>query len=333
MANRKWWMAGPYPDDDHRGLYQAFAPESGFRAEDGWKWTESETAAVRTTARQGVFYAFVNVWSPEARKGRAAVAVADSIKLWWNGRLELTEHLHPPFVNLRDPWSYRPAIGIRKGWNTVLLKMGGAASGANGFLFRITDEAGATLRDLVYAKEQALPERAAPRRVRLRVEAPPGTRDASIAREMEESAVPERPFTFAPATTPYTLASWTDSTLAHYSGSAIYEIDFTLAAAPAGKRVWLDLGAVGLAAEVWLNGQKAGERVWRPYELDVSRWVRRGTNHLRIRVANSNAGWMAQGHPIYERGAWGVKFASERDRLRTLRPNGLEGPVRLLITP
>jgi hypothetical protein len=331
LANRKWWMAGPYPDDDHRGLYQPFPPESGFREGDAaWKWIESETAAVRTPERQGVFYAFVNVWSPEARQGRAAVAVADSIRLWWNGRLELTAHLHPPFVNLRDPWSYRPAIEIRKGWNTVLLKMASASSGANGFLFRITDETGATLRDLVYTQGRTPPEPAAPRRVRLQVDAPPGTRDPSIDREMEERAIPEQPFAFAPATTPFTLACWTDSSLAHYSGSALYEIDFTLDAAPSGERLWLDLGAVGLAAEVWINGEKVGERVWRPYELEVTGRVRRGTNRLRIRVANSNAGWMAQGDPIYERGAWGVKFSSERDRLRTLRPNGLEGPVRLL---
>jgi hypothetical protein len=39
---------------------------------------------------------------------------------------------------------------------------------------------------------------------------------------------------------------------------------------------------------------------------------------------------MAQGDPIYERGAWGVKFQSERDRLRTLDPNRPEGPVRIL---
>lgn len=31
-----------------------------------------------------------------------------------------------------------------------------------------------------------------------------------------------------------------------------------------------------------------------------------------------------------ERGGWGVKFASERDRLQTLHPNGLERPVRIL---
>jgi hypothetical protein len=151
-----------------------------------------------------------------------------------------------------------------------------------------------------------------------------------VERDLDESEIPERPIEFAPATTPMELASWTDSTLANYSGTAIYETTFALKNVPAGERIYLDLGAVGLAAEVWLNGQKAGERAWRPYELDVTAFVRPGANRLKVRVANSNAGRMAQGDPIYENGAWGVRFASERDRLKTLRPNGLEGPVRLL---
>lgn len=142
--------------------------------------------------------------------------------------------------------------------------------------------------------------------------------------------IPERPISFAPASVPFTLASWTGSGLAHYSGSAHYETEFTLDALPAGERIVLDLGSVGLAAEVWVNDRKAGERACRPFEIDVTAQVRPGSNRLRVRVANSNAGWMAQGDPIYERGAWGVKFASERDRLQTLRPNGLEGPVRLV---
>ncbi len=81
---------------------------------------------------------------------------------------------------------------------------------------------------------------------------------------------------------------------------------------------------------MWINGKPAGSRVWTPFEFDVTGLVKSGANQLRVRVANSDAGWMSQGDPIYERGAWGIKFASERDRLKTLHPNGLEGPVRLL---
>ena len=276
-----------------------------------------------------MYYAYVNVWSPTARRAQATVAVADSVKLWWNGELKLVSHSHPPFIVLRDPWSHRPPVELRQGWNSVLLKIGPSINGATGFLFRIADEEGNTLRDIVYTRDPVLPPHA-PRRVHLTVDAPPGTEGKPISLDIAEDEIPERAIVFAPRTTPFTLASWTDSALANYSGSARYETSFDLPQLPTRERLVLDLGEVGLAAEVWVNDQKAGERGWRPFEIDITPQVRRGLNRLRVRVANSNAGWMAQGDPIYERGAWGVKFASERDRLRTLHPNGLEGPVRVL---
>lgn len=331
LANRCWWLAGPYPYGDHTGFFDAFPPERGFDAKDpAWTWIESPTVAVRPPKRDGVYYAYVNVWSRRARRARAAVAAADSVKLWWNGRMVFAHHSHPPFVNLRDPWSHRPALEIEAGWNTVLLKVGPAAAGATGFLFRLTDDNGATLRDLLYARDRVKPVQPA-KQVRLTVDAPPGTSGKTMVIEGDESQVPERPVEFAPGTTPFTLASWTDTALAHYSGTAIYETEFALLTVPAAGRLLLDLGAVGLAAEVWINGEKAGERAWRPFTFDITGRVRPGRNQLRVRVANSDAGWMAQGDPIYERGRYGVRFTTERDRLRTLRPNGLEGPVRILV--
>lgn len=330
LANRNWWLAGPYPYNDHQGFFDPYPPERGFDPSDpAWKWYESPTPAVRPPSRDGVYYAYVNVWSPVARRAQAAVAAADSVKLWWNGELRLESHSHPPFVNLRDPWSHRPPVDIRQGWNSVLLKIGPSFAGATGFLFRVTDGKGGSLRDIVYSRDRVL-RPPVPRRVHLIVDAPPGTAGPPLSLDVDENEIPEQAVVFAPRPTPFTLASWTDSPLAHYSGSALYETSFDLDRLPAGERLLLDLGAVGLAAEVWVNGQKAGERAWRPFEVEITPWVRRGSNLLRVRVANSNAGWMAQGDPIYERGAWGVHFASERDRLRTLRPNGLEGPVRIL---
>ena len=130
---------------------------------------------------------------------------------------------------------------------------------------------------------------------------------------------------------PITLQCWTDSALAHYSGTAIYETSFQLPRGARGKSLRLDLGVVGLAAEAWVNGKKVGERAWRPFRFDISKAVRAGNNTLRIRVANSNAGWQAQGGTIYSQGSWGLKYSTERDRLATLHPNGLEGPVEIIV--
>ena len=285
---------------------------------------------MRPPVQRGVYYAYANVWSPVARRARAAVAVADSVKLWWNGKQALALHTHPPFVNLRDPWSQRVDIEVAAGWNQVLVKIGPAKSGATGFLFRITDGEGNTLRDLVYTRDRVKPE-AQPRRVRLTVATPPGTAPRQTVWDLDESEIPERPVEFTPQTAPFALRCWTDTALAWYSGSALYETSFQIPLLAVQQRVWLDLGEVGLAAEVWLNGERVGSRAWRPFLFEVTRQIRSGMNRLRVRVANSSAGQMAQGDPIYERNAWGVRFASERDRLRTLHPNGLEGPVRILV--
>lgn len=330
LANRNWWLAGPYPYLDHGSFFDSFPPEKGFNAGDpAWKWYESPSYNVQPKSGKGIYYAFVNVWSPAARRARAAVVAYDGVMLWWNGKLEFTAYDHPPFVNVRDAWAHRPPLEIRQGWNTLLLKISPASAGATGFMFRISGEDGDTLRDLVYSRDQVLTSRTV-RRVRIRVDAPPRTTGPSLSEDIPEDAIPERPIVFAPRTATITLASWTNSTLGNYSGTAIYETTFELREIPAGDRLVLDLGAVGLAAEVWVNDRKAGERAWRPYEIDITTHVRPGSNRLRIRVANSNAGWMVQGDAIYPYGNWGVKFRSERDRLATLRPNGLEGPVRIL---
>jgi hypothetical protein len=148
---------------------------------------------------------------------------------------------------------------------------------------------------------------------------------------VESGDEPERPVAFRSGTAPFTLQCWTDSALAHYSGTAIYETDFQLPPGARGQKLALDLGAVGLAAEAWVNGKKVGERAWRPFWFDISKAVRSGNNTLRIRVANSNAGWEAQGGTVYGKGSWGLKYNTERDRLATLHPNGLEGPVEIML--
>ena len=90
---------------------------------------------------------------------------------------------------------------------------------------------------------------------------------------------------------------------------------------------------MGLAAEVWVNGEKTGERAWRPFRFDITRQAKAGRNTLRVRVANSNAGWLAQGDTVYQKGSWGLKYRTERDRIPFMRPNGLEGPVRVVAQP
>ncbi len=48
----------------------------------------------------------------------------------------------------------------------------------------------------------------------------------------------------------------------------------------------LDLGEVRECCEVWINGQCAGYRIWPPYHLEISHFVKHGENRMRIAVCN-----------------------------------------------
>ena len=93
----------------------------------------------------------------------------------------------------------------------------------------------------------------------------------------------------------------------------------------------IDLGAVGDVAEVCLNGQSVGTVWTAPYRLDISRYVRTGTNALEVRVANL---WhnrlVGDAQPGADKVAW---TASPMYKAGTpLRPAGLIGPVTFFTT-
>ncbi|MFN0169747.1 MAG: glycosyl hydrolase [Bryobacteraceae bacterium] len=108
-----------------------------------------------------------------------------------------------------------------------------------------------------------------------------------------------------------------------------------------GLRAWVE-GPVREAAEVYVNGARAGS-VWHPpYELDVSGLVTAGVNEVRISVTNLLVNRMADtprpGGTLAERLAfhkelnarYGVRFHPEDLRDIEALPSGLLGPVRLI---
>jgi len=89
----------------------------------------------------------------------------------------------------------------------------------------------------------------------------------------------------APVTRP--LGSWTDIA-ASYSGTAVFTktVDLTTEQTSAG---WtLDLGRVGNAAQVKVNGQDVGTRVAAPYTLDVDSALVVGSNTIEVTVTNTD---------------------------------------------
>jgi hypothetical protein len=101
----------------------------------------------------------------------------------------------------------------------------------------------------------------------------------------------------------------------------------------AHDQAWLD-GPVREAAEVNINGRRAGS-IWHPpYELDVTSYLHPGDNELRIVVGNTAINEMA-GKPLPDRrqltAKYGERFVDQGTDLVKPVPSGLTGPIRLVV--
>lgn len=125
------------------------------------------------------------------------------------------------------------------------------------------------------------------------------------------------------------LGSWADlAEYRYFSGTAIYRTTFRV---PAGSGWQLDFGEVHEIADVEVNGEPAGVAWMRPYQLDVSRWIRPGDNRIAIRVTNLLINRVL-GQPDADYSALEpLRFPlpEEKKRIAHPLPSGLIGPVRL----
>jgi hypothetical protein len=88
------------------------------------------------------------------------------------------------------------------------------------------------------------------------------------------------------------------------------------------KLYTLALGNVYFSAEVYINEKFVGKRIWPPYTLDVSGFIKQGTNTIKVLVTPSDrnffVGQGAKGDP---------KYSQYKNLEKTLLPAGLLGPV------
>jgi len=96
-------------------------------------------------------------------------------------------------------------------------------------------------------------------------------------------------------TTP--LKSWQDLGATSFAGPATYRKQFTASAAPAGKRVFLEIGDVNDYARVKLNGTELEGHAWQPYRWDVTSAVKPGNNSLEVEVRTTEGGRGGGGAP------------------------------------
>jgi hypothetical protein len=250
-------------------------------------------------------------------------------------------------VELRSGWN---SVLIKVGVGRF------AASGYFGFTFRVADAAGVTIPGIRGSLEPYDIKTAPPLSEGdrwYRIEVPPGcvavvppalrqqfrmflnggelspSGDASI--DIRKRLRPQknvlvviarrddrlnRPVEFLTGFTPFRLKPWTQTGLVNFSGSAVYERDFSVPESYAGKKLILDCGRLSSVAEVSVNGEKAGTAVWRPFRVDITKLVRPGSNRLSIRITNTEANRRAVG--------------TYRRILKNIDVDGLEGPVEIV---
>jgi len=149
------------------------------------------------------------------------------------------------------------------------------------------------------------------------------------------------------------LRSWTDTEETRFfSGQATYEktVDLPETWVRSGGEIYLNFGAgkpaaqdrrggaaiespVREAAQVYVNGSLAGS-VWKPpYEVDVTRLLRAGSNTIRVVVANLGINRLAgTSLPNYRllNVRYGERFQEQDMQAVQPVPCGMLGPVRLV---
>jgi len=149
-----------------------------------------------------------------------------------------------------------------------------------------------------------------------------GGRSGAILGRRQHSRGPGRRLVAGPERQQVTgpLKSWQDLGTASFAGPATYRKQFTVSAAPAGKRLFLEIADVHDYARVKLNGKELEGHAWQPYRWDVTSAVKPGSNDLEVEVRASAGG----------RGAGGTSGCCagrcwRRGRARRARRQGASG--------
>jgi hypothetical protein len=90
-----------------------------------------------------------------------------------------------------------------------------------------------------------------------------------------------------PARTSLSPLSWTLQGYPYFSGRAVYRKRFELPESFQGQRVFIDPAMEDDVLEVLVNGESAGVRLWAPYKMEITDFLKAGENVLELRVANT----------------------------------------------
>jgi hypothetical protein len=122
-----------------------------------------------------------------------------------------------------------------------------------------------------------------------------------------------------------------DSSLKYYSGTVVYKNSFDWRDEMKGKKLWIYLDSIYDIATIKINGIDCGTLWTRPYELDITKTIKRGKNTIEIEVTNTWHNRLIGDAllPPEKRITWTT--APFRLKYKPLLPAGLVGEVRILI--
>jgi len=154
-----------------------------------------------------------------------------------------------------------------------------------------------------------------------RIDLPEGTKLITVMNGEDASGL-SAPGTFhCEGKSKTNLRSWLDMGLRRFTGFIDYETMFDVPE-DASSAV-IDLGDVRYMAEVWVNGEKIGERLWPPFVFKAGN-LKKGKNSLRVRVGNLMVNQMGGMDDLGKLRTWGWQMP-EPGSFNA----GLLGPVRV----
>ena len=122
--------------------------------------------------------------------------------------------------------------------------------------------------------------------------------------------------------------TWADDKVKYYSGTARYSTSFNLEKIPAGE-IFINLGNVGVMAEVRINGQEIGGTWMAPFRLNTKNALKAGENTLEVEVVNVWRNRLVKDKmlPVEQRYTW--LMVDDIRPGEKLQPSGLLGPVTI----
>ena len=129
------------------------------------------------------------------------------------------------------------------------------------------------------------------------------------------------------------LTDWTknsDSRIRFYSGTAVYLKELSLPASKSTERLLLRFADLGSLARVWVNDKEVATVWCAPWEADITEYVRKGKNTLKIEVVNSLMNRMIGDAALPEAKRFTYSYPEIVTATDKLIPSGIIGELLLV---